>query len=201
MSTSAEGSSISRHLRATKKILQDVAFDTKYVHGGEIRHIRGLRYMRLCRIVATLGKAEVGQTKWDGWIVTDVRNVLAQRPRARRYRDSPPHSVLDERACANQPDPPRSPHSYSGLLGRARQRRRCHRVDPRMPGLEGDLHFTLLLVDRIPLPGCGQNLCLPRTFKVLPPQLADRPGGQPTSPRSPPPGNPPGHQSAKIRLC
>jgi len=44
MSTPAEGSSISLHLRATKKILQDVAFATKYVQSDEIRPVRGLKF-------------------------------------------------------------------------------------------------------------------------------------------------------------
>jgi len=154
--------------------------------------------MRLCRFVATLGKAEVGPTKRGAWIVTDVRNVLAQRPRARRYRDSPRYSGLDKRAGTNQPNPPRSPYPHSGLLGRTQQRPRCRRIDPRVPGLEGNLHVAVFLVDQVLLQGRGRNSRLPRTFKVLPHRPADRPGGKSASPRPPPPGHSPGHWPAQI---
>jgi len=82
-------------------------------------------------------------------IATDVCCILAQRSRARRPR-GPSHSVPDKRARADQPDSLRGPHFDSRLLGRARQRQRRSCVDPRMSGLERDLHVALLFVDRIP---------------------------------------------------
>jgi hypothetical protein len=42
--TSRQGSSILQHLRATKKVLQDVTFDARYVWNGEMRCAGGLRF-------------------------------------------------------------------------------------------------------------------------------------------------------------
>jgi len=81
---------------------------------------------------------------WDG---ADVRRILVQCTRGRRFYSHPPHPVLEKRGRTNQPDPSRNPLSNSGLLGCGAQRRRRDRAHPRMPDLEGAVHVTALFVD------------------------------------------------------
>jgi len=66
----------------------------------------------------TPDKTEVRPTKeLITWTVADLCRVLGRRSGAGRFRVPPPGSVLKEQARPSQSDPPRGPHSYSGLLG------------------------------------------------------------------------------------
>ena len=70
--TAGQGSSVSQHLRATKKILQGVIFDAGYASGSRIRSVEGLRLM-FARIAANFDTTEVKQTsEMDTWIVTNT---------------------------------------------------------------------------------------------------------------------------------
>ena len=81
-------------------------------------------------------------------MVIDPCRVLGRQSRAGRSQFPPPGSVLEEQARPNQPHPFRSSHFHSGFLGYGPQRQKPRRIDPRMQGLEGDLHITFLFMDR-----------------------------------------------------
>jgi hypothetical protein len=130
--------------------------------------------------------AEVRQTNESNvGIVTDVCCDLVRRSRTRCFRDPPPDSVLEEQHCTGQPDPSRNPRSRSGLLesrGRGRQRSRCNRTHPRMPGLEGGVHIAVIFVDQFELREQGPSSRLPRTLKVPPHQFITVPRRPSSSP-------------------
>ena len=67
---------ISQHLRATRKILQDVIFNAKCVWSVSMSHQR--TYTHACRIAATpVDAAEVERTnQTDVWIVADIWFIL-----------------------------------------------------------------------------------------------------------------------------
>jgi hypothetical protein len=106
----SRGSSISQHLRATKKILRDVISDAKYVWsakgGGPPNAPRRRTDTQACRTAATLDSAEVQYTnEMDAWIATDAYRILGQHSRARRFRGPPPDSRLEKHVHIDQQDP------------------------------------------------------------------------------------------------
>ena len=67
-----QGSSIPQHLRATKKILQGVFFNTKYVWSIKIRRVGGL-ILKFAGSRGTMDAAEVKRTnEIDVRIATDM---------------------------------------------------------------------------------------------------------------------------------
>jgi hypothetical protein len=117
ISTTSPGFLILQHLSATKKLLQHVVIDVRYVWRGEIRCDWRIKIC-VCRITVTLDKAEVERTnESNATIATEACSILARRSRARHFRDPPPDSVLEEQGGNGQPDTSRNTRSHSRLLG------------------------------------------------------------------------------------
>jgi hypothetical protein len=75
-STANWASSVSHHLRVTKKILQDTVFNPKYVWIREILRIGGAD-SRGCSAAKALNETEVGPTdEVDSWMVAHMYHVL-----------------------------------------------------------------------------------------------------------------------------
>ena len=104
---------------------------------------------RVYRIATTPNKAKVRQmSEMGARIAIDECCISARCARIRRSGGSPADSVLEKQVRTNKPGPSRNPHSHSGLLAQVRrQRRRISDPNPRMPGLEGGAHITVLLMD------------------------------------------------------
>jgi hypothetical protein len=68
---------------------------------------------------------------------TDACCILVRRSGARRLRDPPLDSVLEEQARTSQPDPSRNPRPHSGLLGQALRKETDLIALPTYAGLGG----------------------------------------------------------------
>ena len=169
--TTSKGSSISHHLRATKKILLDAISDARYVWNGKDMPYRRTE-IQVRRIATTLDKEEVKRmSEMDTRIMTDVCCILGQCSRTRNFRDPPPDWVLEKHARTNQQDPSRSPRYRSRFLGSGIQRSGPHRINTRMPGMEGGVRIVALSVEQYKLRGREKNSRLSRTLKILPHQF------------------------------
>jgi len=169
--TSGRGSSISQHLHAMKKILQNMVYDARYVRGSEVPCAR--TDVRVCRTSVAPDKAEVTQTSGTHvWVVTDVYILPARRSRARHSRDPPPDTIVEKRSRPNQPNPPRNPLPPSGLLGSTLWRLERNCANPCVSGLETGIHVSAFFLGRSRLRRPrGQNSCLPQTLKILSHQI------------------------------
>ena len=132
-------------------------------------------------------------------MVANACCISGRCSRTGRFRDPPPHSVLERQPSGtNQPDPFRNPRPHSGLLGSRPKRPVDDWTNPRMPGLERYLYIPFLLMGRFLLQGRRQNPGLPRTLKVLPHQRDTDQISRPVPRRSPPPDRPSRHWATQI---
>jgi len=139
------GSFISHLLCVAKRELQNVDMDTRY--GGRGVELFPTPEMRIHSITATSGQEEVEPiNQLDALTDAYVRRILAGCSRAGRFGGPSLDSIPDEQAGPDQQDPSRRPHSHSRLLFRARKRGVYNHINPRVPGLEENVHIACLSV-------------------------------------------------------
>ena len=119
------------------------------------------------RIVTTLNQAEVNSLRNNRrHVQSGSHRILfpGRHPRAGDVEGTQSGSVHEKHVCSYQQDPSGSPLSHPGQLGTSGGKKH-NWVDPCMPWLERDFHFTLFVMDPSGLQEHGKDPGLYRAFE------------------------------------